>query len=414
MTASLALGAISFPTRRSFRIVYPSGMRVLHTIANDYQTFATLDRIFLRSAHEELSGFQYTEILQLFRLSSVPREDAFEYLVGMGTVMAASLFHVGPILVRYLLWAARGDPQKVPAPLATLASAKAYLDLVRELSQATIEDVPIRTGIAWFSTKQELRQWAIGSTRFDTPIEQVSFATLKRILPLASKDDLFIALVGDQASGVIRLPRVSIGIGRVPTTSRPRPLIARIDGPGNIDIMALDPGPTASAVLSFRNGAPRVRDPAAVREALSSLLLARLQKASRKQVRALVNCAIELSMLRKGSIFVVSDQASSLVSSIRVRTSAVETSANRGDLRAAQHFLAHALTDGAVCMTSTMRLTHFGAILPVAPATLPTLGGARHTSAAAYTQVVPGSLAIVVSQDGPISVFESGKGIFHA
>lgn len=64
--------------------------------------------------------------------------------------------------------------------------------------------------------------------------------------------------------------------------------------------------------------------------------------------------------------------------------------------------------DGAVIFNNKLVPTHISTILPIGKSNQSASGGARHNSVANFTKKMK-CLGIVVSEDGPISIFKSGK-----
>ncbi|MFN8416987.1 MAG: DNA integrity scanning protein DisA nucleotide-binding domain protein [Cytophagaceae bacterium] len=64
--------------------------------------------------------------------------------------------------------------------------------------------------------------------------------------------------------------------------------------------------------------------------------------------------------------------------------------------------------DGAVFFNQQLMPTHISSILPIGQTAIGISGGARHNSIANFTKEFK-CLGIVVSEDGPISIFKNGE-----
>jgi hypothetical protein len=399
---------------RRIRVEYATGLLIEYQPVHDAIVFGELDQLFFRALMEELSHLLEQQLYHavLFETrNAVGGEvdpETFFHLMGHISTSYAREFLRDPSVTRYLLWATGSDPQH--RLLKSLSSARAFLDLVREVSQSSVEDRPVRAVIGWFKSKQQVRMWTDGDTMFSEPLAAHKLTEFRAILPLAGDGAHMLCIVRNRVVAVSRtslFKHYEIPLGHTGVS----PVIVRFFGAGHAEVLA-PRGNRLNRILTIFNGRPQVRDPDATSAAIVRLLTSILSDTPRSRLVAFGYLVVELSAHRKGASILISHDFPDLVASVRVRTRSVEVNAfsrRRDDASAKLHYIAHTFSDGAVCLDHRLRIVGFAAILPIQSADgLPQGVGARHISAASYTNRVIGCVAVVVSQDGPISVFYKG------
>lgn len=388
---------------RQFRVLLPTGLRVTYAPAEPGTIFTPLDKLFIQACVDFLGP-------SLFLFESA--DDDLRGLMQLASSHDHLLFPDDHVLERYI-GAATGRRRDLQV-ISNRIAIRDFLRLVREVIQSRIEASEIYSGVALFPNLSALKQACSGLSLFSTPHPMSDFKSLKPFLPVADGEHTFI-LVSDN---------LIYGLGRIPDMYYVRdcrrhyrsdipgdPIIAQFKGIGACDIRAPHEG-RSTTVLTYINGLPLIRDDEAVFDTLREQIEAFFPEVDPLRIKRLAGLLLQLSPMNKGAIVLLGQHFPDLIRVFSCETSDLEKCVFQpGDEDAVlqEFLLRHTFTDGAVLFDNTLTLRGLGAILPVDSFSAGPDHGARHTAARSYTSHHRHVLGIVVSQDGPISVYQGGR-----
>lgn len=396
------LGELAEFTDRRFTLRLPTGLLLRYRPSREDVVFAPIERHFLEACVQVLGSACYL-------LESTPRGDL------RGRLHSASAFHTllrprDQILQRYLMKALASAHSDLTA-VSSRAAIWRFLDLLEEMQQASVEGVPVRTALAFFRDSESAVAGSAASTRLDEPPVLGGYSSLKPLVPVADGEVGAILVGGDRILGVGYRPHPGWG-AVVPDDFEDRrcPLVVRFRGSGKVEVRAVVDG-HATTVVALVEGRPVIRDETAVLSTIARRILELLPDKPRSDVERLCRLFLRMARFDHGATFLIGDAFPDLVRVLACRTDGFEQRVveGHGDDALGDLLLHHGFTDGAVLLDRELRLRGLGAILPVDRVESTADLGARHTSALSYTRRVRDVVAVVASQDGPISIVSEGR-----
>lgn len=286
---------------------------------------------------------------------------------------------------------------------------KAY-NFATELLSRTIENRPIQTGIAFHQKVGDLKKNCAQLFHLKQSVPFGDFDRSKHLLEMANGDNTWLNVSKGHLAHLFALNK-SISdrwLDRNDKSDRicGRPFFLAIRGPRNalfIDGLEFEP----KVLLQIQAGQPVIQDDEYVRDILKNLLVDYGVK--NMAAKRLVPWLVSLSRRRHGTTVFIMDPPEDLD---KLVVKAVSLSARKwhiSDERSVLSFLnTLSNTDGALILDNKLTPKYSGVITPIKPSSTNSQGGSRHNSARCFTEEYR-CLGIVVSDDGPISVFNNGE-----
>lgn len=307
-----------------------------------------------------------------------------------------------------------------------------YGRLIRELikwSNATIEGKKITTGIIIAESIRELPLSLLGEGKF-IPLEQkvnlFKFHEMKAFLEIVDgKNSYLIVEPIDNELIVYGLFFSTKPILTEFNFTDTKGLIAPVF---SVDPLGIRIGRGKQLILEFINGIPKIKkyvgfsgklENTLNRPLKDSIKRLKLDKSITKEdAQNLTRLLLELSRYGKGASLVFGFDKERHMDTVEqpnwIHPIPLPLGWGNNKNLIGMDILSNiSKTDGAVLIDRNFNIIAFGAILKASSKKAGINGGSRHKSMASYTANKPEILGIVISSDGPISLIEKNKCIFH-
>jgi hypothetical protein len=288
------------------------------------------------------------------------------------------------------------------------------LDFAQELSSKKVENKEIYCGFIFHDNESEVRINSVKSFKFQNQFDFGDFGQLKNYLEISNGQNLFFNVTKDKVTHLFitrdKLNEIHlnpIGDGK---TFQNRPLILSIQGNGKIFFLE-GRSDHNKILLQIINSKPVIRDNGFIQKFIFDNLK-EFVTANDGQIEVFSKWIMSLSQKKHGTSLIFSTITSAVEEKL-VKT--VKISFERNDFLR-QENLRHDLSlldsivnpDGAVILGKDLIPSHISTILPIGQSATGTSGGARHNSVSNFTREFK-CLGIVISEDGPITVFKDGE-----
>lgn len=302
-----------------------------------------------------------------------------------------------------------------PAPLRYgINLVNTILDFANELSTKKIENKEIYCGFIFHDKNSEVSLNSVKSIRFHKEFDFGDFYQLKNYLEISNGQNIFFNVTKDKVTHVFITEDKfnEVYINPIGTGKRflSKPLILSIQGNGKIFILE-GRSDQSNIILQILNSKIIIRDYSFIKNYLNRCLKSFLDVPEEK-IEYFSKWVISLSQKERGTSLIFCDMNSNteknLVKTVKINlenTEFIEEPNLKYDLLLLDYFVN---PDGAVIFNSKLVPTHISTILPLGKYKESTSGGARHNSVSNFTKKM-NCLGIVVSEDGPISIFNNGK-----
>ena len=290
------------------------------------------------------------------------------------------------------------------------------LDFAFELSTKKVENKEIYCGFIFHDKADEVHLNSIRSIKFDKEFDFGDFAQIKNYLEVSNGQNIFFNVSGEKVTHIfITKNKVNeiylnpIGDGK---TFESRPLILSIQGSGKIHFLE-GRSDNNKVILQIIDSKPIIRD----NNFIKKIIVDSIEKFSssqfkRDEVEIIAKWIMSLSVKKHGTSLIFKEltpkEEEKLVKAVRIKSdnnSDIQESSLEHDISLLNSMVS---IDGAVIFNSRLTLTHISAILPINETAIGITGGARHNSVANFTKVFK-CTGIVISEDGPITIFRDGE-----
>lgn len=288
------------------------------------------------------------------------------------------------------------------------------IDFSNELAQRKVENKDLQCGFIFHDRVDEVRMNSVRAVRLKKSVVFGDFKKLKSLIEATNGQDIFFNVTKGQITHIFitrnKVEEIQISpLGRGKAFSS-RPLIVSVQGTGKVHFVEGRRGGGNKVLLQMNYGRPAIRDAQFMLDKLigsiSSFTVLRGNK-----VKLFAKWIMSLGLRKHGASLLF--QASSTVEpqgfikSIDIDFGDhlfLNSTSQKHDL-SLLNYLSN--PDGALVFNKKLKPTRFGTILPMHNLTEMPGGGARHNSVKNYTRQ-HSCLGIVVSEDGPITIFNEG------
>jgi len=287
-------------------------------------------------------------------------------------------------------------------------------ELANEISSRKIENKEIFCGFIFHDHPDQIDSNSVKYVQFQDPIAFGDFSKLKKFIEVSNGQNIFFnvskglithVFITKDSVNEIFLDPLSTG-----KTFSSRPLIVSIQGNGKIHFIEGKPN-VNKTVLQIFHSRPVIKDSNFIKQFLIDTI-SEISNEVNGQVELFVKWIMSLSQKRHGAslIFKNLDEkiTEKFVKTVEIKSSS--TYFNNSDRNIYDISILDGLInpDGTVIFNKSLNLTNISTILPISENSTGTFGGARHNSVANFTKEFK-CTGIVVSEDGPISIFKDGK-----
>ncbi len=287
------------------------------------------------------------------------------------------------------------------------------VDFAYELSTKKVENKEIYCGFIFHDTIGDINANSIKSIRFEKQFDFGDFGQLKNYLEISNGQNVFFNVTKDKITHLfITREKVNeIYLNPISTGKQfqKRPLILSIQGNGKIYFLE-GRSEQNKMILQIINSKPVIRDNNFIQrfifESLKSFTTVDVEK-----LETFSKWIMSLSQKKHGTSLIFLEllelHENKLVKTIPVsfeNTNFLNHNSLRHDLSLLDCLVN---PDGAVIFDKNLIPSNISTILPIGKSNQEASGGARHNSVLNFTKQY-NCLGIVISEDGPITVFENG------
>lgn len=292
------------------------------------------------------------------------------------------------------------------------------LSFAIELNTRKVENEEIFCGFIFHDRIGDINDNSMRSVRFANEIDFGNFNALKTYLTTSNGQDTFFNVTNGKITHLFvtkeKVNEVLLNPAGNGKTFDTRPLILSIQGNGKI-IFIEGRRIRNQPILEINNSKPLIRDTMFVQRAIQQTLASITGKSS-ERIDFFSKWILSLSQKKHGTSLIFLNITAELEKKL-VKSQRVEEESGSflsGESLRHDMFLLDCLTqpDGAIIFNSHLTPTHISTILPINTEIKQrdAGGGARHSSVSNFTKAF-NCMGIVVSEDGPISIFNRGVSI---
>ncbi len=374
-------------------------------------------QIFFRAVVEYIHLF-YDDLLKGHSSSA----DLAEFLPHIQRAKAL-LFNIEiTIIIQYLYWAFNHAMPGFDSYAGSGHRVRYDMDLINkaynfaiELNTRKVENEEIYCGFIFHDNMLDIDNNSMRYVKFKNEIEFGNFSSLKNYLTTSNGQDVFFNVTDKKITHLFVTKQKVNEVVMVPTaqgkTFDSRPMILSVQGNGKI-IFIEGRRSRNQLILLISNSKPLIRDAAFVERTIKAALI-EIAPQEAEKIEFLSKWIISLSQKKHGTSLVFLDATEDIEKKLVKSQGISEESGEFLKDRNSRHdmFLLDSLTkpDGAIIFNSDLMPTHISTILPINTEIKPQekSGGARHSSVSNFTDAFK-CTGIVVSEDGPISIFKNG------
>ncbi|NCB26105.1 MAG: hypothetical protein EOM62_11635 [Bacteroidia bacterium] len=279
-----------------------------------------------------------------------------------------------------------------------------------ELSSRKIENKEIYTGFVFHNSEHALIDNSTKRIKLETPIEFGRFSQIKNLIFSTNGRDIFFNVTKNKITHIFMTRREVLEISRDPIANGKnfvsRPLILSIQGSGNIFYLQGDIDRNRP-LFQIVNSKPIIKDYKFIEKYLFDFLSTKVN--GNFDSHFFIKWLFSVPVKKKGTTVVIGNfdrkkLRDKLVHCVEVSTGKI-VNHNEESNRALLDHITN--PDGAIVFDKTGNILFMSAILPFSQGKKVIGGGARHQSAVNFTKEFQ-CVAITVSEDGNISVFNNG------
>lgn len=287
------------------------------------------------------------------------------------------------------------------------------IDFAYELSTKKVENKEIYCGFIFHNEVEDIIPNSVRSIKFQKQFEFGDFGQIKNYLEISNGQNIFFNVTNDKITHLFITREKVNEIFLNPMSSgkqfQKRPLILSVQGNGKIHFLE-GRSDHNKMILQIINSKPVIKDNNFIKKFIfDSLKL--YATVNDEQLEIFSKWVMSLSQKKHGTSLIFKEITKSiekkLVKSIAV-TFENNIFLNHSDLRHDLSLLDSIVNpDGAVVFGKDLIPTYISTILPIGESSPGTSGGARHNSVSNFTKEFS-CFGIVISEDGPITIFENG------
>ncbi|MBC3540413.1 DNA integrity scanning protein DisA nucleotide-binding domain protein [Rufibacter sediminis] len=283
-----------------------------------------------------------------------------------------------------------------------------------ELSTKKVENKEIYCGFIFHDDGDEVKFNSVKSFKFEKQFDFGNFGQLKSYLEISNGQNIFFNVTNEKITHLFitkdKLNEIYLSPMGNGKTFQSRPLILSVQGNGNIYFLE-GRSDQNKILLQIVNSQPLIRDNDFIKKFIYNSL-EEFTTVDDIKLEVFSKWIMSLSQRKHGTSLlfnnITNETQSKLVKSIQITFdsgSFLEKRTLPYDLS-----LLDSITnpDGAVIFNKNLTPTHISTILPIGQNATGESGGARHNSIANFTNEFS-CLGIVISEDGPITIFKNGK-----
>jgi DisA bacterial checkpoint controller nucleotide-binding len=280
-----------------------------------------------------------------------------------------------------------------------------------EVSGSKVENKFIDCGFI-FQQEGDVELNSIRSVKIATPFSFDDFGKIKNYLRVSNGRDIFFSVTNGLVTHIIltiyQIKEVSLHTSRNNKLFQSRPLIVSIQSPGRM--LFLEGGTERNKILfQIKNTKPVMRDDNFLKQRLSALLEPYCaRKAAVKNT--FIEWVLSLSIKGSGTSLFIGDFDHS-ISREAIKSMDIDFAVTRPggsfkkNLSLLNNFI---LPDGSLIFNRKLSPVVIGAIVPNEKGRGHNEGGSRHHAIQHFTLKHPDCIGIVVSEDGPVTVYING------
>ena len=284
--------------------------------------------------------------------------------------------------------------------------------LAYELSFQKIENEEINVGFVFHDELDNLQNNCVKAIKLKEKIKLGDFKSIKHLLPISNGKNIFFNVTEGCITHIFITKNIVKEIYFKPLTNSKafldRPLIVSIQGSGKI--IFLEGGNDKNKVLlEIANGRPKIRDIDFVQKHLLLHLESEIQT-EKEKIKLFIDWVLSLAYQKHGASILIGNFDAKVKDKL-IKQTTIEypdeflEDEKFYDLELLTSFIR---PDGAVLFSRKLIPYYITTILPFTKVTKAPTGGARHNSSMNFTKENK-CIGIVVSEDGPITLFKNGK-----
>ncbi|MFW5804425.1 MAG: DNA integrity scanning protein DisA nucleotide-binding domain protein [bacterium] len=288
------------------------------------------------------------------------------------------------------------------------------VDFAYELSTKKVENKEIYCGFIFHDKMNDINANSVRSIKFKKQFDFGDFGQLKNYLEISNGQNVFFNVTKDKISHLFITREKVNEIYLNPMSSgkqfQKRPLILSIQGNGKIYFLE-GRSEQNKMILQIINSKPVIRDNNFIQNFIFESLKS-FATVDDEQIEIFSKWVMSLSQKKHGTSLIFLEVLESIEKKL-VKTIPVEFGNNNflnpNNLRHDLTLLESIVNpDGAVVFGKNLIPSNISTILPIGKSSQGTSGGARHNSVLNFTKQF-NCLGIVISEDGPITIFENGN-----
>ncbi len=281
------------------------------------------------------------------------------------------------------------------------------------MSTKKVENKEIYCGFIFHDAMNDVSPNSVRSIKFKKQFDFGDFGQLKNYLEISNGQNIFFNVTKDKITHLFITREKVNEIFLNPMSSgkqfQNRPLILSIQGNGKIHFLE-GRSDQNKMILQIINSKPVIRDNNFIQKFIFESLKS-YATVNDEQVEIFSKWVMGLSQKKHGTSLIFKVITESIEKKL-VKTIAVNFEnnnfLNHNNLRHDLSLLDSIVNpDGAVVFGKNLIPSNISTILPIGKSSLGTSGGARHNSVSNFTKEFS-CLGIVISEDGPITIFENG------
>lgn len=286
-------------------------------------------------------------------------------------------------------------------------------DFSLELNTKKIENKDVYCGFIFHTDLKLVEKNAIDCIKFVDPIRFGNFGRLKNYLQISNGLNSFFNVTNNKITHLIFMKQMhKFFFGNVEEGQKleNNPLVVSIQGNGKIFFVEGRSNQN-KIILQIINSKHIIRDTEFIRKFLIQTL-SDFSNATKTQIELFSKWIMSLSLKKHGSSLIFKDITPEIEARF-IKTIKISISSDLfSKLRRRRHDIIELNSivnpDGAVIFNEGLRPTHISTLLPIENVSCDVVGGSRHNSVANFTKVID-CLGIVISEDGPITIYNKGE-----
>ncbi len=287
----------------------------------------------------------------------------------------------------------------------------------KELATRKIENKEIYTGFIFHDSVEQIQMNSKKVIEIETEFEFANFNKLKQFLEITNGQNIFFNVTNNIVTHIFitkeKIQEVALEPLSKGKTFSKRPLIVSIQGTGKI-VFLEGRNDKNKILLQIIDNKPILKDDKFIKNYISDFLKNECADIKEKSLSVFVDWILSLALKKHGTSIVVGDFdikiEEQLVKSVKIKYP--------DDIFQDDNLIPYDIEllnnlikpDGAIIFNNLLHPFLISTILPFTKSENSSVGGARHNSMKNFTEKQK-CVGIVISEDGPISIFKNGQRI---